>query len=219
MVKLKWYGHASFLITADNGLKIITDPYEPGGYDGAIGYGEIPDTPDIVLCSHDHADHGYTKGLKGEFEVVNKSGVTVVKGIEFKGVEAYHDTEEGQQRGTIIIYTFAIDGVNICHLGDLGHEIDDALAEKIGDVDVLLIPVGGMFTINGNVADRVIEKINPKIVIPMHYKTDKCGFPLARIEEFIDRKRNVSLMATDEIAITKETLPKNQMIMLLDHAL
>ena len=218
-MKLKWYGHSSFLITADNGLKIITDPYESGGYDGAVGYGEIPDSADIVLCSHDHPDHGYTEALKGDFQVVDKAGITSLKGIDFNGVEAYHDTEEGSQRGTVIMFSFCVDGVNICHLGDLGHEIDAETALKIGNVDLLLIPVGGMFTINGKVADKVIETINPKIVIPMHYKTGKCGFPLARIDEFIDRKRNISLMASYEIAITKETLPKKQMIMILDHAL
>ncbi len=218
-MKIKWYGHSSFLITGDDGLKIITDPYEPGGYDGAVGYGEIPDSADIVLCSHDHADHGYTQAVKGDFQVIDKAGTTSAKGIDFNGVEAYHDTEKGGQRGTVIIFKFVVDDVNICHLGDLGHEIDDETASKIGEVDLLLIPVGGMFTINAKAADRVIETINPKIVIPMHYKTDKCGFPLARIDEFIDRKRNISLMASDEIKITKETLPKRQMIMLLDHAL
>ncbi|MBI5375652.1 MAG: MBL fold metallo-hydrolase [Candidatus Schekmanbacteria bacterium] len=218
-MKIKWYGHSSFLITGDNGTKIITDPYEAGGYDGAIGYHPINDTADAVLCSHNHRDHGHSEGVPGEFKLIDSADKFSVNGINIEGIEAHHDKQGGAERGKIIIFKMTVDDVTVCHLGDLGHEIDEELAGKIKPVDVLLIPIGGIFTIDSQEADKVIQSILPRITIPMHYKTDKCGFPLARIDEFVDRKRNISLMATSEITITKGTLPKRPMIMLLDHAL
>ncbi|OGL42667.1 MAG: hypothetical protein A2W05_00710 [Candidatus Schekmanbacteria bacterium RBG_16_38_10] len=218
-MKIKWYGHSSFLITSKDGTKIILDPYEPNGYDGAIGYGPINDIADITLASHDHADHGYVKGLKGSPRIVNKDGETKVENIIFKGIKAFHDTEKGTQRGNIIIFRFEVDGISVCHLGDLGEHLSDKEAEELKPVDLLLIPVGGFFTIDSNVATQTIEKLKPAIAIPMHYKTDKCGFPLAYVDEFLKDKKNVRRAGTSEIELTKASLPSKTEIVILEHAL
>jgi L-ascorbate metabolism protein UlaG (beta-lactamase superfamily) len=125
-MKIKWYGHAAFLITSDQGVKIITDPYESGAYGGQLGYGKISDQADIVLTSHDHADHNDTKSLPGAPQIIKGSGSRMVKEIPFKGVSTYHDPSKGSERGTNTIFTFTVDGMRVCHLGDLGHICEES---------------------------------------------------------------------------------------------
>jgi len=120
-MKVKWYGHAAFLITSDQGIKIITDPYEPGAFGGAIAYGPIPDQADIVLVSHDHADHNYVQGLKGKPQVVKGTGSHKVKNLEFKGFAAYHDGRKGSERGQNTIFCFSVDGINC--IGSAGNGV------------------------------------------------------------------------------------------------
>ncbi len=115
-MKIKWLGHASFLITSDSGIKIITDPYETGG---GLSYGEIKESADIVTVSHDHFDHNNVAAVPGNPQVVK--GTAEVKGIEFKGISTYHDEAKGGQRGKNTILCFEVDGIRVCHLGDLGH--------------------------------------------------------------------------------------------------
>ncbi|OGL39939.1 MAG: hypothetical protein A3C43_00355 [Candidatus Schekmanbacteria bacterium RIFCSPHIGHO2_02_FULL_38_11] len=218
-MKIKWYGHSSFLITSKDGTKIIIDPYEPKGYDGAIGYAPINDIADIALASHDHADHGYVQGLKGTPQVINKDGETKAKNITFKGVQAFHDTEKGTQRGAILIFRFEVDGISVCHLGDLGEPLSDKQVGELKPVDILLIPVGGFFTIDSEVVTQTIEKLKPAITIPMHYKTSKCGFPLAYVDEFLKDKKKVRKAGTSEIELSKASLPSSPEIVILEHAL
>ena len=147
-MKIKYYGHSAFLITSNQGSKIIIDPYEPGAFGGQLSYGKIKDQADIVLTSHDHADHNYTKDLPGAPQVVKGSGSKTVKGISIKGIATYHDPSKGSERGTNTIFTLKIDNIQLCHLGDLGHLLSDKELAEIGPVDILLIPVGGYFTID-----------------------------------------------------------------------
>jgi L-ascorbate metabolism protein UlaG (beta-lactamase superfamily) len=218
-MKVKWYGHAAFLITTDQGIKIITDPYEPGAFGGGIAYGPIPDQADIVLVSHDHADHNYVQGIKGKPQVVKGTGSHKVKNLEFKGIAAYHDGRKGSERGQNTIFCFSVDGVNVCHLGDLGHVLSDAETKQIGPVDLLLMPVGGVYTIDPAQATQTAQKLSPKIVIPMHYKTPHCGFPLAQVEDFTSGKAGVKTARGDEVEIKKEKLPQTPEIIVLHPAL
>lgn len=218
-MKVKWYGHAAFLITSDLGAKIMTDPYEPGAFGGAIAYGPIPDQADIVLVSHDHADHNFVQGLKGKPQVIKGTGSHKVKNLEFKGFAAYHDGRKGSERGQNTIFCFCVDGVKICHLGDLGHVPSDPEAKQIGPVDLLLMPVGGVYTIDPAQATQTAQKLSPKIVIPMHYKTPRCGFPLAVVEDFTSGKAGVKKIKDSEVEIKKESLPQYTEIVVLQPAL
>jgi len=218
-MKIKWYGHSAFLITSDQGTKIMMDPYEPGAFGGQLSYGKIKDQVDIVLTSHDHADHNYTKDLPGTPQVVKGSGSKTIKGVSMKGVSTYHDSSKGSERGANTIFTLKIDNIQLCHLGDLGHLLSDKELAEIGPVDILLIPVGGFFTIDPKEATRVAEQIKPKILIPMHFKTEKCGFPIASVEDFLKGKTNTKQPKASEAAFDKTTLPQQMEIVVLEHAL
>jgi len=218
-MKIKWYGHSAFLITSDKGVKIVTDPYEPGAFGGQLSYGQIKDQADLVLTSHDHADHNYTKDLPGTPQVVKGSGSKTVKGISIKGIATYHDPSKGSERGANTIFTFSVDGMKICHLGDLGHILSEKELAEIGPVDVLLIPVGGFFTIDPAEAARVAEQIKPKILIPMHFKTKKCEFPIAPVEDFLKGKTNTRRPQASEVTFDKAALPQQMEIVVLEHAL
>jgi L-ascorbate metabolism protein UlaG (beta-lactamase superfamily) len=217
-MKIRWCGHACFLITTDGGVKILTDPYEPGGYGGALAYGKIPDEVDLVLISHDHADHNFTQHLKGKPKVVKGAGNHKVKGIEIKGTATYHDTSHGKERGTNVVFCFETDGIALCHLGDLGHPLSDKERSEIGNVDILFIPVGGFYTIDAKTATEVVKKINPRVTIPMHFKTDKCSFPITGVEVFTKDKLNCKKTGKSEVEVTKTSLPQNE-IWVLEHAL
>ena len=218
-MKIKWYGHAAFLITSDQGTKIIIDPYESGAFGGQLSYGKIKDQADFVIISHDHADHNYTKDLPGTPQIIKGSGYQTVKGISIKGISTYHDPSKGSERGANTIFTLKIDHIQCCHLGDLGHLLSDEELAGIGLVDILLIPVGGFFTIDPKEATRVAEQIKPKILIPMHYKTEKCGFPIAPVEDFLKGKTNINRPQTSEATFDKATLPQQAEVVVLEYAL
>lgn len=218
-MKIKWYGHAAFLITSSQGVKIITDPYESGAYGGQLAYGKITDQADIAITSHDHADHNDTKSLPGSPEIVKGGGTKSVKGISFKGIASYHDPSKGSERGSNTIFTFSVDGIKICHLGDLGHLLSEKEIAEIGSVDILLIPVGGYFTIDSKEATKVGEQIKPKVLIPMHFKTEKCGFPIAPVDDFLKGKANIKRPKTSEVTFELASLPSETEIVVLVHAL
>ena len=215
-MKIKWLGHASFLMTSEGGLKLITDPYSVGS---GIDYGRIDEMADIVTVSHKHSDHSYVATVKGKPEVVDEPGVRKVKGVDFKGIASYHDEARGGQRGANIIFSFTLDGVKICHLGDLGHQLETSQVAEIGEVDVLLIPVGGFFTIDAKGANKICEKLNPRVIIPMHYKTAKCGYPIAGVEDFLKDRKNVRRVDLAEIEFKKDQLPSVTETVVLKHAL
>jgi L-ascorbate metabolism protein UlaG (beta-lactamase superfamily) len=213
-MKVKWLGHASFLITSDSGTKIITDPYTAGG---GLRYGEIKESADIVTVSHEHFDHNNVAAVGGNPKVVK--GNAEAKGIKFKGVATYHDASGGKERGNNTIICFEIDGVKICHLGDLGHPLGDKEIAGIGKVDVLLAPVGGFFTIDAKVASDVCNKINPKVIIPMHFKNDRLDFPISGVDDFLQGKKGVTRSSSSEAEFKVGKLPATCQIVVLKPAL
>jgi L-ascorbate metabolism protein UlaG (beta-lactamase superfamily) len=215
-VRIMWLGHACFLITSDEGLKIVTDPYSVGG---GINYGKIEESADIVTASHKHGDHDNVAAVKGNPQVLDTPAVKKVKGIEFNGVATYHDEAKGGQRGNNIIFCFALDGIRICHLGDLGHHLDASQVAAIGQVDILLIPVGGLYTIDARVAAKVCQDLNPRVVIPMHYKTAKCDYPIAGVDDFLRGRENVRRLDVSETEFKKDLLPSVTESVVLSHAL
>ena len=213
-MNIKWLGHASFMITSDSGLKIITDPYVTGG---GINYGDIKESADIVTVSHEHSDHNNVAAVRGNPEPIRKTAR--VKGIEFKGISTYHDDAGGKLRGNNTILCFEVDGIKICHLGDLGHQLSARQVTDLGRIDILLIPVGGYYTIDATVATEVCNQLTPRVIIPMHYKTDKCAYPIAGVDEFLKGKKGVSRLDTSQVEFKPGELPANTQIIVLKSAL
>jgi len=217
-MKIKYLGHASFLITSDNGTRIVTDPYVPAFVAGdGPSYGEINETADIVTVSHDHSDHNNVAAVRGNPKVVRDT--TEIQGIKFMGIPTYHDEAQGKQRGSNTILCFEVDGMRVCHLGDLGHVLSDKEISELGEVDIVLTPVGGFFTIDAKQASEICDKVKPRVIIPMHYKTPKCGYPIAGVDEFLQGKDQVVRTGTSETEFTKEKPSTISQIVVLEPAM
>jgi L-ascorbate metabolism protein UlaG (beta-lactamase superfamily) len=214
-MKIKYLAHSAFLITSEAGVRIVTDPYTPGG---GIKHGAIQETADIVTVSHEHGDHNNAGAVRGNPQVVRASAE--VKGIKIRAIPTAHDDRGGSQRGRNTIFCFEVDGVNICHAGDLGHTLSEEQVKAIGKVDVLMIPVGGFFTIDAKTATNISEQLKPKVILPMHYKTEKTSeFPIASVDEFTRGKNNVTRVNGSEIELKAGTLPAATQIMVLKQSL
>ncbi|MDD2585128.1 MAG: MBL fold metallo-hydrolase [Syntrophomonadaceae bacterium] len=178
---IKWLGHASFLIEIA-GQKLVTDPF-----DDKLGYPVYKQEVDITTVSHDHWDHNAVGILKGSPAVVKKPGVFNFGVINITGVESFHDKSQGSERGKNIIYKISAEGLDLVHLGDLGHTLTPEQVNDIGNTDILLVPVGGTFTVDAEEAFKVVEQLHPHIVIPMHFNTPHLSFELAPVEAFTSR--------------------------------
>jgi len=183
-MRLSFFGHAAFYIESLKGTRLITDPYEPE-YKGMIHYRPICNEADVVTISHDHGDHNYVEGLPGNPQVVRGVGSWRIDDLELHGIASFHDSDGGTVRGVNTIFVLNVDGIRICHLGDLGHLLSKEQERQIAPVDILLLPVGGNFTIGPLEALTVAERINARCLIPMHYKTDKIDFELRPLEDFL----------------------------------
>jgi len=204
LLRIRWHGHSCFEIT--NEITLVTDPHDGK----SIGI-HAPDVlGDIILVSHDHYDHNSVKSVEKEESIVVKDETEkTVLGVKIRGVISFHDESAGRKRGENIIYVFTMDNISFCHLGDLGHELDEGAVRQIGDVDVLFIPIGGNFTIDAEKAWNVINGIKPKIVIPMHYKFGGLSLPIAEIDPFLAKNNFDVLHVGSEIDIEKEDLPED----------
>ncbi len=215
-MKIKWLGHSCFLVISKSGVRIITDPYAVGG---GINYPPLEETADIVVVSHGHDDHSNVSAVRGTPEVVRGDGTKTAKGIQFRGIASYHDDSQGEQRGPNTVFCFNVDGLKLCHLGDLGHALSPEQIAEIGAVDILFVPVGGFYTIDASIASQVCDQLKPKVVIPMHFKTPKCAYPIAGVEDFLKGKKNVRKVGGSEANFERERLPAATEIVLLQPAL
>jgi L-ascorbate metabolism protein UlaG (beta-lactamase superfamily) len=215
-MRVKWLGHACFLITSKDGFRVITDPYAVGG---GINYSPIKETADVVVVSHGHDDHSNVSAVQGKPEVVKGNGIKTAKGVQFRGIATYHDATHGGQRGPNTSFCFIIDDIKLCHLGDLGHVLSREQVSEIGAVDILFVPVGGFFTIDASAASQVCDQLEPKIIIPMHFKTPKCAYSIADVEDFLKGKKNVRRIENTEVDFEPEELPATTEIMLLQPAM
>jgi L-ascorbate metabolism protein UlaG (beta-lactamase superfamily) len=218
-MKIKWYGHAAFKITTGGGIRVIIDPYQSGAFGGALSYGKITEEADIVLTSHNHDDHNYTEDIKGRFKHFNREGVYNEKGIAIEAFPCHHDASEGEERGNNLIFTIEADGLRVAHMGDLGHILTRDARERIGKVDVMLLPVGGFYTINADEAGIVMNDVKPKVTVPMHYKTAKCEFPITGVEDFIAGKKGIKMVKAFEIELKRANLPREPEIIVMGYAL
>jgi L-ascorbate metabolism protein UlaG (beta-lactamase superfamily) len=171
----------------------------------------------FVTVRHEHHDHNYLDDIAGKPEVLRGSIDKKVSGISVKGLSAFHDDARGKERGVNTIFSVNMDGIDICHLGDLGHVLSAAEISLIGKVDVLLVPVGGVFTIGIDGAPEVIGAIKPHISIPMHYKTGECQFLQWSSGDFIKGKKNVRETGSGEIEISRADMPAEPEIVVLSY--
>lgn len=185
------------MLTSSKGTKVLTDPVdEESGY-------KLPQVDaDIVTTSHGHHDHSNVDIVKGKFEHIKAAGTYTKEDVEIKGTATFHDERGGAERGNNIVYTFSMDGIKVCHLGDLGHIPTDLQISEIGEVDLLLTPVGGVYTIDYRGALKIMEIIKPKITIPMHYKTESLSFQLDSADKFLNNVKYEKI--GNELEITKD---------------
>jgi len=213
-MKIAYLAHASFLITTSEGVRIITDPY-----DESVGYGMPGQSADIVTSSHSHSDHAYFKAVSGNYEKLTSPGEKTLKNMRFKGIATAHDEAGGRKRGSNVLFLMEIEGLHIAHLGDLGHIPDERQygeMTSLGPVDVVMIPVGGYYTIGAAEAKKITGQLNAEMVIPMHYKTPAISFPIAPVEDFTKLFDKVERRGISELEITKDSLPPETLVTVLE---
>lgn len=211
-MEIIWYGQAAFLLKGKNATVAI-DPYDP-----QIGLKYPKQKADILLMSHDHADHHYAEGVEADF-TAEGPGEYEVKDVSITGTRLYHDNHKGAERGVITAFTIELDGLTICHLSDVGHDLSGEQTEELSNCDVLLIPIGGHFTIDGQAAAKMVSQLEPSIVIPMHYQLPqlKAGdVTLDGLEPFIKALGKEDVQAQSSLKITKDALPAEMTITVLE---
>jgi len=204
MMTIVWHGHSCFEI-ANEMTTVVTDPHDGS----SIGIQSPHVKADIILVSHDHYDHNKVKAVEKDTTSVVRKGEKKIQDIIISAHTTYHDKKEGKKRGPNTIFTFVIDGINFCHLGDLGHMLDEKTVEALGTIDILFIPVGGVFTIDAEEATKLCSKIKPRVIIPMHYRVGGLSLPIERVDEFLERVQHLCEIrhVANEIEIDHEDLP------------
>ena len=210
-MEISWLGHSCFRIKGRQ-TTIITDPYAPD-----LGYSLGKPTADIVTVSHQHPGHSYVKGVSGGPKLITGPGEYEIRGVLVIGVATFHDAEKGRKRGINTVYLMEVDEVSVCHLGDLGHVLTASQTEAMDNVDVLLLPVGGMSTINAPMAAEVVRQLEPKVVIPMHYKTPAIKRELESVEKFFKEMGVKQLEPQPKLSLTRSSLPASTQVFLLDY--
>jgi len=213
-MEIKWFGQSCFTIISNNGTRIVIDPF-----DKKIGY-PLPDLEaDILTTSHNHSDHNNVSIVRGEFKHLDKPGQYLESGISISGISTFHDSKGGIFRGNNMVFKYTMDDINVCHCGDLGHKFSTEQLVQIGSVDILLLPVGGLATINALAAVEVMEQLKPVITIPMHYRTKALGllgYLFSPVEKFLSLSTRTT-MTIKNLSLTKEDLETYRGIVVLDY--
>lgn len=209
-MNIRWLGHSCFLFSNQEGLRVLTDPFN-----AKVGYPVPHVETDIVTVSHHHYDHDAIQVLSGSPQVVEGEGPHNFSGLSIQGIATFHDSEQGSKRGKNTLFTFTMDGVRIAHLGDLGHLLTPDHLADIGPVDIVCIPVGGFYTIDAEQAYQVVLQLNPKIVLPMHYKLDNTiPLPIEGSDRFLDLFNQVKRVKT--LDISPAALPQTMEAVVLE---
>jgi L-ascorbate metabolism protein UlaG (beta-lactamase superfamily) len=210
-MEINWLGHACFRIRAKEGT-VVTDPF---GKDS--GYEWSRPRADIVTISHDHDNHNQAQRVAGEPKVLQGPGEYEISNIFVTGIATFHDNKKGAERGSNTIYLIEAEDLKICHLGDLGHVPTETQAETLSDLDVLLVPVGGLYTISPAQAAEVVSQLEPRIVIPMHFKTKAYSGKLEALDKFL---KEMGLKSADEqegLKVTKGSVPEETQVVVLKY--
>jgi L-ascorbate metabolism protein UlaG (beta-lactamase superfamily) len=210
-VRICWLGHSMFLLE-DGGHRLVTDPYGEG-----VGY-QLPDVEaDIILVSHDHFDHSNTSLIKGDPVVIRDPDPQESAGIRIEGLSTFHDDKDGAERGANVIFRWNMQGIDFAHLGDLGHLPGADVGSGLEGVDVLFIPVGGIFTIDDAQAAQVVKALSPSIAIPMHFKTSACALPIKTADPFTAHFSDVEITGKEPIYLSRQDLPDQTLILVMDY--
>ena len=206
-MKIEYLGHSCFKITAKDGTSVLTDPYTRVGY-------ELPQniSADIVTVSHSHFDHNYIRAVVGKPKMITTTDRQSLNGIQIEGISSWHDERGGALRGANILFKMDIDGLCICHLGDLGEPCSPSIIKAIGKVDILLIPVGGTYTIDAITAKRFVDEIAPKMVIPMHYRPNDGTLDITDEKQFLSLFDRVEYVGDKPLYITALTEEKRKIV-------
>lgn len=210
-MEINWLGHSCFRIKGARAT-VITDPYSPSS-----GYSLGKQTARIVTVSHQHPGHSYSSGISGEPRVVKGPGEYEISGVMIIGWPTFHDGEKGKTRGKNTVYLMEIDELSVCHLGDLGHTLTAEQAEELGNIDVLMLPVGGVSTINASGAAEVVRQLEPKIIIPMHYKTLLLKRELDPVDKFLTEMGVKEISPQPKLSVTKANLPLTTQVFVLNY--
>jgi len=211
-MNIQYYGHSCFKLTVkpagrgQTDVSVFIDPF-----DKSIGLRPPQGQADLVLVTHDHPDHNNSAAIKGEPKVVDIPGEYSIKGINIVGIDSYHDLSEGKERGKNTIYVLESEDIKVCHLGDLGSDLTEKQLEILTDIDILMIPIGGKYTIDYKKAIEIIKKIEPKIVIPMHYKMAGSNLEADDEKKFCLEIGNCSPERASKINIKKKELEGKKM--------
>lgn len=210
-MNIKWFGHSCFLLTSESGVSVLTDPPAP-----ETGYAVHDVECDAVTVSHSHFDHNYLAAAKGSPEVISDPGAHEVKGVTITGFPAFHDKEGGKKRGKVVMYLFEMDGIRILHAGDVCQLLTDEEAAAIGRVDVLLVPVGGTYTLDYLEARQFANSLRPSVVIPMHFKTSVCNIDIDDCGNFVATVQDCRIHKLNdcEASIYVNTLGEDRVLVL-----
>ena len=191
-MKIRYLGHSCFQLTESTGTSIVCDPY------GDVGFALPPVRADAVTVSHSHYDHNNAGAVEDNPVVFDKEGQYELGGVTITAIKCWHDDNEGAKRGENLIFKIRMDGVEVCHLGDLGEKCSASLIEALLPVHVLLVPVGGTYTIDAKEAKEYVDRIMPSVVIPMHYKTKGLNIDIDKVDEFTDLFEDEEVTETHE---------------------
>jgi L-ascorbate metabolism protein UlaG (beta-lactamase superfamily) len=210
-MEIVWLGHSCFRIRGKEAT-IVTDPF-----DKTLGYPVKKPTASIVTVSHQHPQHSFLEGVAGNPRVISRPGEYEIANVFINGIATFHDAEMGEQRGKNTVYLIQIEEVSICHLGDLGHVPTAEQIEQMSDADILMVPVGGGATIGATAAVETISLLQPKLVIPMHFKTDVIKMDLAPLEPFLKEMGVKEFVSQPKLSVTKSSLPIETSVVVLDY--
>lgn len=210
-MEITWLGHSCFLIRGKE-KTIITDPCHPD-----LGYRLGEPEADIVTVSHFHPGHSYIEGVANEPKQIKSPGEYEIGGTFITGISTFHDDKKGESKGKNTIYVIEMDGITLCHLGDLGHPLGPHLVEELGDVDILFLPVGEVSTIPVDTALEIVRQLEPPIVVPMHYKTEAFTGNLSLVGKFLDKMRIRELEVKPKLSITSSSLPPTTQTIVLNY--
>ena len=202
-VEIRWLGHSCFVLKGKE-KTVLTDPYCP-----ELGYSLGEPEADIVTMSHFHPGHSYIEGIASSPKQIKGPGEYEIGNIFITGLASYHDKEKGETRGKNTIYLIEMEGLSLCHLGDLGHALTSSLAGELGNCDILFLPVGEVSTISIDEAAEIVKQLTPHIVIPMHYKTDVLTRNLESADEFLAKMGIHEIERKAKLSVTKASLPSD----------